>query len=290
MKRKFGTPSWKLMSNLAPVYDLHEIDNPLSDSIISETPFLCGKIGGTEAFVMRTIEFKNKNNYSKACEQLCMWSGFFPNDYQLLGRYAELMRNSISEVDLLEGSYTEGVEYFIKKYCKELKGISNELMYNEKHPWTYALKGKRVLVIHPFEDSIRKQYTKREHLFDNPEVLPEFELLTIKAVQTIADEVDDRFKDWFEALDYMCTQIDQMEFDVALIGCGAYGLPLGAYVKNKGKVAVHMGGGLQLLFGIWGSRWDSDPIFREMRNQYWILPSDEERPKGMEKVENACYW
>jgi hypothetical protein len=81
-----------------------------------------------------------------------------------------------------------------------------------------------------------------------------------------------------------------MEFDVALIGCGAYGLPLGAYVKNKGKVAVHMGGGLQLLFGIWGSRWDSDPIFREMRNQYWILPSDEERPKGMEKVENACYW
>jgi hypothetical protein len=278
------------MSKLAPVYDVNETDNPLSDSIISGKPFLCGKLGGTEGFVMRTTEFHDKHNFSTACEQLCKWSGFFPNDPRHLDKYAEIMHKTLSEVDLLEGSYIEGIEYFIKKYCKELKGISNELMYNGKHPWTYALKGKRVLVIHPFEDSIRKQYSKRELLFDNPEVLPEFELLTIKAVQTIGDEVDDRFMDWFEALDYMCAQIDQMEFDVALIGCGAYGLPIGAYVKSKGKVAIHMGGGLQLLFGIWGSRWDSFPIFREMRNKYWISPSDEEQPKGMEKVENACYW
>ena len=39
-------------------------------------------------------------------------------------------------------------------------------------------------------------------------------------------------------------------FDIALIGCGAYGFPLAAFVKGIGKKAVHIGGPLQLFFGI----------------------------------------
>ena len=67
------------------------------------------------------------------------------------------------------------------------------------------LKGKKVLVVHPFVESIKYQYeNNREHLFENPDVLPEFkELILVKAVQTQADAKDSRFKDWFEALQYM---------------------------------------------------------------------------------------
>jgi glycerol-3-phosphate dehydrogenase len=49
------------------------------------------------------------------------------------------------------------------------------------------------------------------------------------------------------------------DYDVALIGCGAYGLPLASHVKRKGKQSIHLGGGLQLLFGIKGKRWDDNP-------------------------------
>ena len=56
----------------------------------------------------------------------------------------------------------------------------------------------------------------------------------------------------------MKAQIDKEDFDICLIGAGAYGFPLAAYVKRKGKKAVHLGGALQLLFGIKGSRWE-DP-------------------------------
>ena len=55
----------------------------------------------------------------------------------------------------------------------------------------------------------------------------------MKAVQTQADAKDSRFKDWFEALQYMKDEIDKCDYDIALIGCGAYGMCLAAHVKRQ---------------------------------------------------------
>ena len=97
---------------------------------------------------------------------------------------------------------------------------------------------------------ISQYKNNRAQLFDNPDVLPEFESLTcIKAVQTQAGEKC-QFKDWFEALDYMKGQIDKCDYDVAIIGCGAYGMSLAAHVKRQGKVALHLAGCTQMLFGV----------------------------------------
>jgi hypothetical protein len=107
-----------------------------------------------------------------------------------------------------------------------------------KIPWTKALEGKKVLVVHPFATTIEKQYIKRELLFkDN--LLPEFELQTIKAVQSIAGSPT-QFTDWFVALDYIKTEIDKHDYDICLIGCGAYGFPLAAHVKRTGKKALYV--------------------------------------------------
>ncbi len=266
-------------------------DELLIDALTKHKPFLTGKFGGTEMFVMRTVEFNDKKNKEKACKQLCQWSGFFPDNVHLLKKFNQIMKETAREIDLLEKWDKPCEDYFIKKYCKSMKGFCSVPLYmGEKAPWTKHLRGKRVLVISPFEYSIRKQYERRTKLFRDPDVLPEFELQTIKAVQTLGDEEDTRFKTWFEALSFMCQQVDELEFDIALIGCGAYGLPLGAYIKKKGKIAIHMGGGLQLMFGIWGKRWEEKPEIRALKNEYWIRPSEEEQIKGMEKVEGGCYW
>ena len=63
--------------------------------------------------------------------------------------------------------------------------------------------------------------------------MPEFELKTLKAVQTIAGEKDERFSTWFEALEYMFEETMKIDFDIAIIGCGAYGMPLAAKLKKK---------------------------------------------------------
>ena len=53
----------------------------------------------------------------------------------------------------------------------------------------------------------------------------------------------------------MCDDISKIDFDVALLGCGGYGLPLCNYIRHTlGKSAIYVGGGLQLLFGVMGSR------------------------------------
>jgi hypothetical protein len=97
--------------------------------------------------------------------------------------------------------------------------------------------------------------------------------------------------DWFEALKHMEDEISQLDFDIALIGCGAYGMALAAHVKRMGKQAVHLAGWTQMLFGIYGNRWLRDqPAYAKFINGYWIRPSESEKPKGAEKVEGGCYW
>lgn len=125
-------------------------------------------------------------------------------------------------------------------------------------------------------------------MFDDPEVLPEFDLVTIKAIQTIRNNTAG-FCTWFEALEYQKKQIDSTDFDIALIGCGAYAFPLGAYVKSKGKKCVITAGATQLLFGIKGARWDhaETPV---PYNDSWIRPNNDEKPVMAETVENGFYW
>jgi ketopantoate reductase len=86
----------------------------------------------------------------------------------------------------------------------------------------------------------------------------------------------------------MENEISKIDFDIAIIGCGAYGLPLAAHVKRMGKKVVHMGGATQLLFGIKGKRWE-DSNFKFI-NKYWVRPLEEEKPKDHKKVEDSCYW
>ena len=116
---------------------------------------------------------------------------------------------------------------------------------------------------------------------------------TLKAVQTLADNVDSRFSNWFEALNYMYVQAMKIDFDVAILGCGAYGMPLAAMLKEAGKQAIHLGGVTQILFGIKGKRWEEAREYqyiREMMNENWTYPLESEKPKSAQKIEGNCYW
>lgn len=228
-------------------------------------------------------------------------AGFFSNNKENIKEFCELMLTDIKELDLL-GSWLDVEENYIKDYIEKIPKISLLFLepYWSKKPWTRVLKGKKVLVVHPFADLIAKQYkNNRAKLFKNPNVLPEFELHTIKAVQSIGGDAN-YFNDWFEALKWMEDEMDKTDYDIVLIGCGAYGFPLAAHAKRMGKKAVHLGGALQLLFGIKGRRWE-DPeygavrlkrinAYQELFNEYWIRPDEQHTPDAAKNVESGCYW
>ena len=83
------------------------------------------------------------------------------------------------------------------------------------------------------------------------------------------------------------------DFDIAIIGCGAYGLPLAAKIKKAGKQAIHLAGATQLMFGIKGKRWEENEAFAYVRkwfNESWVYPAEEDIIQNANRVENGCYW
>jgi hypothetical protein len=81
--------------------------------------------------------------------------------------------------------------------------------------------------------------------------------------------------------------METANFDIALIGAGAWSLPLAAHAKKIGKKAIHLGGTLQLLFGIRGGRFDQ---WGFAYHQGWIRPLPEETPANCQRMEKGAYW
>lgn len=219
-------------------------------------------------------------------------SGVFPANDEVLSEFCNEYIKAVLEADIL-ALWGVGAE---SKVIKQNHGKSIfvplrslEPYYFEK-PWSKILENRKVLVIHPFKDSIITQYSKRENLFNNRDILPKFEKIEcIRAVQTIAGSGSE-FKSWFEALEYMKTEISKIDFDIAIIGAGAYSLPLAAYVKSIGKKSIQLSGATQILFGIKGKRWDKHEVISNLYNDYWIRPSDKETPNNSNVVEGGSYW
>lgn len=275
-----------------------EIVEKIQDYIQDGKPFFMGRFGSTELFTTSVFAFKANSKKAGAMNQLKKWSGFFPEDVELGEKFANQMLKSMVQLDVLGVWFTQFEDYYIKHYISDNADITYlsdiEPWVNPLNPWSKSLAGKKVLVIHPFADTIQKQYSNhRKDIFPGTEILPEFKLMTLKAVQTSAEETDERFNTWFEALEWMYVEAMKKDFDVAILGCGAYGFPLAAKLKEAGKQAIHLGGVTQILFGIKGKRWDTEKHYeyiRKLYNDAWVYPSDDEIPKGAKKIENGCYW
>ena len=232
--------------------------------------------------------------------QMREWSGFFPAAPEYLARFCELMLRDMMELDIL-GSWLP-YEREVMPMIRDVPRVRllNLEPYWSSRPWSRALEGRKVLVVHPFAESITLQYERnRERIFENPEVLPSFSLETLAAVQSLGAGPD-RFADWFEALAWMEGEMDRRDYDVCLIGCGAYGFHLAAHAKRRGRQAVHLGGALQLLFGLRGRRWEdpaygADPgapkhDYSRLFNDAWARPGREETVGHASRVEGGCYW
>lgn len=298
--------------NSRPIMDKTTSYHEISRHILESKPFWLARYGHTE---MRFINSVLYNKYGgkiitpenadidSALAQFCNNAGFFPHNKGMGQKYVDMVLQAAPHIDIhaywdlwMEGYMASAYEktasfMYWRDFAPYYTRKEDDIM-----PWTHALKGKKVLVINPFVDSINKQYqTNRGRLFSKifeaDDILPEFDLRILKSVQTSGGNVDGRFKDWFEALDYMKEQIRSIEFDVALIGCGAYGYLLADYVKTIGKVAIQSCGCTQMLFGVLGKRWTEDEkLMTEVVNDYWIHPSDAERPAVFNNVEGGCYW
>ena len=286
-----------------PVRTIPSLSDEIAQHIESGKPMLLARLGGTEGVIAGQFcerRLKMRDDYS---ESMLNWlfttSGFFADDYEnkseAVDKYARMTVEGMPDCDYLSAMFPSKVymPYFFKRFARNTTPTFTDFgpyfdIETDK-TWIRALKGKKVLVINSFTDSIEYQYKRKDKLVkDKKYELPDFELLVYKTYVTQVGERPGGFRNSFEVLDKMLDDIRKIDFDVALIGAGAYGFPIAVEIKRMGKIAIETCGRTPLFFGIYGER-DVKQGIEEHMTDAWIRPM-ENPPEKFKEVENGCYW
>ncbi len=295
-----------------------EMDQTLSndaiyDMLSSGKPCMIARYGSAE--LERIVEYMGVRDVKRSALRyiLCQMPKFWWSKECLEGvnnldrkcKYGQICLDDSYDVDIL-GSWCKN-----EKWLRDGGYLSKQVFYTSliglepwwgQRPWSRFLKGKRVLVIHMFKDTIEEQYfNHRAELFpQNPELLPEFASLRVIKGLFFTDVIKQGlFTDWFDILEYFKNEMDKEPYDVVLLGCGSVGFNLAAYAKRTGHQAIHLGGALQLLFGIKGHRWENPEFGKisigkknayvsDLFNSSWVYPHDYEISK-LADLEHGCY-
>ena len=292
--------------------NLLESNKYIIDLINKNEPFFISRLGG-EIVNSYNYVIEKKFEYSPTLDRN---AGIYHKTKLDIEKYYQLYYNSVINSTVMSvftnlPHIKKYEEYFMKNNNNNnnnnnikkpsLTHRSLEPFYiileNEK-PWSHYLKGKKVLIISPFVDSFQKQISNNFKMFkdknnnDGDIFLPNQEFVFYKSFNTLAG--NHIHNNWIETFNIMCKDIEKLEFDIALVSCGGYGLPLCNFIKTSmNKSAIYVGGGLQLLFGVIGNRWLSHPTILKIINENqtkFIRPSDNEIVKNVGIVEGGCYW
>ena len=270
--------------------DAQESNDSISKLVQSKENFLISRVGLGGKTAISALVLANQQIPQHVYNWFYINAGFYGSTNLIT--YAKYYKSACESCDLHAYWNFQGfieMEDFLVPEDKTLIDVSALESFRFDNPWTEHLKGKKILIINPFKETIDKQLLVKDKIWENKNILPDAEYITYKSVQSIGGQGPD--KDWYESYDKMCKDISEIDFDVALLGCGSYGLPLCDFIKNKlNKSTVYIGGGLQLYFGIKGKRWEGSEDITKFYNEYWVRPNTEETPATSTMVEGGCYW
>jgi hypothetical protein len=211
-------------------------------------------------------------------------TGVFPPNDETYWRFSELLLGKLPSFDGWSLGLHVGESEILANRCPQARRLEPRSLepYLLDAPWTARLAGKRVLIIHPFEPSIRAQHPRRASIWPNrPGVLPDFQLEVARAPWGF---VQSGFNDWFAMLDWFEQRVQAVHqrapFDVALIGCGPAGLPLTAFVKKLGAIGINLGDEvIRPLFGVRAGTKVEPPDVQRFYNDAWVDPQPSEMPE-----------
>lgn len=178
---------------------------------------------------------------------------------------------------------------FIEKYNINNLQILNGTEFQDRIDNIFSLmNNKKVLVISSFDGLIKTQFESGNiyKIYNNfPNII---KLETIKFPYCFHN--NGPHENYFETLEYIFNEISAIDFDIAILGCGAYGHMLCHKIDSDlKKDAIYVGGSIQTLFGIISSREKEHGKIKYDKNWISEIP-DEYKPMNYKSIENGCYW
>jgi len=283
-----------------PLYTLADSNQRLIDCIHSSEPFLISRISDN----ISKVSLHYLLGVQPPIQRISLMQthdGIYCNDEKDVELYTRLYNKGIlnsTYISCFDGLYAQEQNAYLSQK-KTDRGLDFRvlepfyLLEEGMRPWTYELLGKKVLILHPFVETFQEQMAKGWSFYKDRSIFqPGQEFVYYKAYNTLAN--NRIHKNWFETFRLMCADLKNLEFDVALLGCGGYGIPLCSYIQGTlKKSAIYVGGGLQLLFGVNGKRWLQQPIIKresEREGSLWTRPNQSETIVGNTMIEGGCYW
>ena len=303
-KHKFHNSRFKYNRTGGAVWDTEDlltveaVQERIGGALRGNKPYLVGKLGSNEQNLVHWAEgipsgFPGFSGYVPAYWETmgCFTNaGARPRNKESYREISSLFVGALTDLDILPLFKLKGEHEIWKRLSPQAKACTVDKVYplNQDQPdnWTLSLKGKKVLVVSPFEASIQAQYKRRELVWPNG-ALPDFELITYRFPYLVEDDCQLNWKDVYnDAAQF----IEDNDVEVGLFGCGFMGLLLAHLCKKKGAVGIHLGGALQHIFGISCRRHENQKHYSKYINDDWVRPSEDEVPKCASRIENACYW
>lgn len=278
-----------------------EQDNQFIKKIIeSGKPFFIGRIAGIELKIAYSIQHRRPIDMVNEIEELENNAGIHIEDLGSLYRYADALLTSYDHCTAIAEWEKTGAVFAITGDGQQLisertphipKIIAQSLEpYYVNDSWMPALRGKRILIIHPFAKTIQKQLPNLSKMFPDKMWFPECTIRCLAPPLTLAQNHQN--KDWKTHLDAFLESLSlEKDIDVALVAAGGYGMLISDYLYTTMNTSVmYIGGALQLFFGIIGKRWFTNKDILKLMNDDWVRPDSEDKPANFTKVEKGCYW
>jgi hypothetical protein len=273
----------------------------IKDRLLHGKPLFAGRLGHTENYILIDHEFVTAGLYKRYSDYIFerskIDSGMFsatPEGFDVFSKYTLDALRNITDLQIW---FLKMEPYWIKHYChRGVQLYCDDGIWdaNDPEPITSYLRGRKVLIVSSFTDTMAKQYPNRHQIYPSRPILPDFAKISfVKAPVTFAGNVP-TWPTWEDALLDTYAQCKKCDYDVALIGAGSYSLPLGNLLFKDGKQVIVLNSRIQLLFGIKGQRFIDHPEFgfASYFNDYWVRPSSEEKPKNAQTVDygHNDYW
>lgn len=278
-----------------------EKDNQfIKTQIEAGTPFFIGRIAGIELKIAHSIQHRRPIDMVHEIEELENNAGIYTKGFESLYAYANALLASYDHCTAIAEWETTGEVFAITGDGQQLvskrtpaipKIIAQSLEpYYVQNSWMPALRGKRILIIHPFAKTIQQQLPNLSTIFPDREWFPECTITCLAPPFTLAK--NHQHKDWKVHLDeFLDVLQEQKDVDIALVAAGGYGMLISDYLYTTMNTSVmYIGGALQLFFGIIGKRWFTNKDILRLMNDEWVRPDPTDKPANFIKVEKGCYW
>ena len=298
-----------------------EVYNLLNEKINSNTGFFLNRIAGSdydavyEYINSKTTKSFNLHFHLNSTKEL---NGYFDKSTD----NEEIEKNFINYLEKMYNSYIDSDAFMnAVAYIQNIYLLNDfdKINYNKvicgdkKLIHYYYIEGieeflrdfkrfgenKKILVISPFSESIKYQTQKdRINNLINNYTFPNCEFITYNTPITYNSDNNDLINEvttnnWLEQCEKMENEIQQIDFDIAFLSCASYANCLGAFIARKmNKPAIYFGGVLNVLFNIYGKRYDAK-YYNDINNLSYRITAFEkdkyENTKGGKSIRSEAF-